>query len=1317
MAESALQSISSQRVSTPAPVTRRASSSAGSLAQLAKPNLRLNGGEPLPNSVRGRLEQGFNTNLSTVRVHSDDNSREAAQQVGARAFTLGPNIVLGPRERPDDLPLMAHEVAHVIQQRSSQSIQAFSSKAGGGSLEAEAHAASSAVVQGQGFQVQGQASAQIQKEGDGVLDSLGLGGLSLESAAMALVDRFAPTDLATTIREIMRQGMFEWVKEKVSSAIETVFNSLMAPVRSITGVGQALSGHFTSLLNWMREAAAKIAKGDCSSISEAAQKIHDVFIGFTAPIVDRIKQLSSKVSDFFNRLWNRFGAPIWDFLRDVGGRVWDKIQQVANDLWNKTKPIRDKLAAAWTWIKNKLGVGDGPEGQNGLLQWVQTKATEVWNWIKPKIEPYKKQLLVVAGILLLFSPAGPFLVLGAAVTGLLYGIGWIRRFMRDRKEIVKQRGLLQGVILPSILGAVNRVSSFLQDKARMILDKLAQVVSSLGGMVSLVGASILSFAVGAMNWLLNQFQNLVTWASEGLLGVVNWITQGLERLRRYAQPVLDVLDQIGRVIADIMELPFLIAGRLWNAIPACIRDPFVDFFVPRILKYIPIFRDISTEPSFWAQVAGDIQRIIRQIFRDHDLLGAMKTAFGIVLKVLKVPVDLVVTIWNKIGQASDAVFEKPMEFLKSVGRAMAQGFKQFFKNALSHVGYGIRTWLLGPLQDAGVELPQSWTDFRGIFRMVVQLLGITLDHVFELMEKRIDPKKVKRLRQVVGVLTGAWEWLKVAMEEGPEGLWKKLTEQLKNLGTMVLDMAIDWVMKRVIAYGSARLATYLDPTGIMAVVNTIVTIYQAIQTVMEYLRSILETVNRVLDGILDLTRGVIKTGADALEGGLRMIMPIVISFVARWVGLGGLGDKIREMIENIRQKVDDGILWLIDKGKAAVDAVLRVVGSAIAAVRNWWQQRKDFSTPSGHPHSIYFSGTGKNARLLLASNDPEEIRSRIQKLKPQLAANADKSALAQAEPIVTIIEGLVQRQGDPNAPVTTPSIEDQIAQHLETLKEILKKVELDPNDLPETKISFATIPGVNSAGSRASVVVANPLTEKAGNTTGSSNVTATDIPGYFQTPTTPINYRVLQYVRMHLVSHRLHGPGNVAGNLVMAPTGINTGAVLATEKTVEGLLKQKRVLRFTASVNYFTSSASFADFPSQVNFGWVSIDNKQPAINGNHPQPIPLPNFSPQAQQDLNTAIKAKLQEMLGVADLANEVFRMRPFANFSAFKTQMMKRFPPQPIGNIRDTDFRRLIPYLLQKVSIILINGKSLSSSDIAELNALREDYNNEPGRRKKI
>jgi len=125
----------------------------------------------MPPAVRGPIEGGFNVDLGGVRVHTDERAREASRNLNARAFAFGPNIFLGPGERATDLGLMAHESAHVVQQRSAPALQRWSLGQGDGH-EREAHAAAAAVLGGQSFAVQGRTDgASVQRWGLGdVLD-------------------------------------------------------------------------------------------------------------------------------------------------------------------------------------------------------------------------------------------------------------------------------------------------------------------------------------------------------------------------------------------------------------------------------------------------------------------------------------------------------------------------------------------------------------------------------------------------------------------------------------------------------------------------------------------------------------------------------------------------------------------------------------------------------------------------------------------------------------------------------------------------------------------------------------------------------------------------------------------------------------------------------------------------------------------------------------------------------------------------------------------------------------------------------------------
>ncbi|HEX2202470.1 MAG TPA: DUF4157 domain-containing protein, partial [Longimicrobium sp.] len=83
----------------------------------------LRGGEPLPAAERAFMEPRFGHDFSRVRVHTGAEAARTAGALGARAFTLGRDVVFAEGQyRPAAAParrLLAHELAHVVQQEAS----------------------------------------------------------------------------------------------------------------------------------------------------------------------------------------------------------------------------------------------------------------------------------------------------------------------------------------------------------------------------------------------------------------------------------------------------------------------------------------------------------------------------------------------------------------------------------------------------------------------------------------------------------------------------------------------------------------------------------------------------------------------------------------------------------------------------------------------------------------------------------------------------------------------------------------------------------------------------------------------------------------------------------------------------------------------------------------------------------------------------------------------------------------------------------------------------------------------------------------------
>lgn len=151
-------------------------------------------GEPLAAPERGRFEASLGTDLSDVRVHTGSDSAVAAHALGAHAFTVDRDIHFAagshrPNE-PSGLHLLAHEVAHTVQQRggpATPQAKAAISQAGD-PLESEADRAADAMVHGTPAVVSPGSAAGIQRQETTERRDSGQSGAGNSAAAIAAID-------------------------------------------------------------------------------------------------------------------------------------------------------------------------------------------------------------------------------------------------------------------------------------------------------------------------------------------------------------------------------------------------------------------------------------------------------------------------------------------------------------------------------------------------------------------------------------------------------------------------------------------------------------------------------------------------------------------------------------------------------------------------------------------------------------------------------------------------------------------------------------------------------------------------------------------------------------------------------------------------------------------------------------------------------------------------------------------------------------------------------------------------------------------------
>lgn len=255
------------------------------------------------------------------------------------------------------------------------------------------------------------------------------------------------------------------------------------------------------------------------------------------------------------------------------------------------------------------------------------------------------------------------------------------------------------------------------------------------------------------------------------------------------------------------------------------------------------------------------------------------------------------------------IIKKPVEFVGHLIDAVMQGFRQFSGNILDHLRTGLIGWLTGTLSSAGIQLPERF-DLKGVISLVLQILGLTWP--------RIREKLVRHLgERAVSLLETAFEVVRLLVTEGPGALWERLVEYIGNLKDTIMESIRNWIVEKIVTLAVTKLASLLTPAG--AVIQAIISIYNTIMFFIERINQILDLVESVVNSISRIASGMIQEAADFVEQSMARTIPVIISFLARLIGLGGIAQKIQDVIRKVQATVDRGVdrvvTWIVSQGR------------------------------------------------------------------------------------------------------------------------------------------------------------------------------------------------------------------------------------------------------------------------------------------------------------------------------------------------------------------------------------------------------------------
>ena len=270
------------------------------------------------------------------------------------------------------------------------------------------------------------------------------------------------------------------------------------------------------------------------------------------------------------------------------------------------------------------------------------------------------------------------------------------------------------------------------------------------------------------------------------------------------------------------------------------------------------------------------------------VIGAIKAIINTIRELVAMLKNVLARVAGVVGQ----IIKAPVRFLGNLIDGIKSGINKFKDNFVDHLRKGLMSWLFGALAEGGVELPETF-DLKGVIKLLASLFGLTWRNIRDRIVKQIGEKAM------AAVETGVDIFQKLA-DGGVGALWEMLLEKLGDIKEMILDQVKDFVLTKIITAGITWLISLLNPAA--AFIKACKLIYDVVMFFVNNASRIAKFVNTILDSVGDIVRGNISGVAAKIEDVLSQMVPIIIGFLASVIGLGGVGQKIREIVRSSRSR-------------------------------------------------------------------------------------------------------------------------------------------------------------------------------------------------------------------------------------------------------------------------------------------------------------------------------------------------------------------------------------------------------------------------------
>lgn len=453
---------------------------------------------------------------------------------------------------------------------------------------------------------------------------------------------------------------------------------------------------------------------------------------------------------------------------------------------------------------------------------------------------------------------------------------------REEKEAAKKKSKNKGW-WGKFKDAVSSAVSWVTEQIGKIFDGIRKAVKFI---IDTAKKAALAVIEAGRKWIIDKLDKFGSWLKEKANKYLKHFPALRKRVNAFIDKTVDSAKKLVNKVADGLKKG---VEALANALGKAINS------------VLSAFEGVLTAA---VQFAGAMLK--------GDFAEALKIAFMATCKVAGIDPTPILNFINKAGETIGMIFKNPAAFFGNVAGGVKLGIDQFVKNIKKHLISGLIGWLTGAMSDVPIQMPEKF-DLKGIFSLVMQILGLTYDRIRAKVVKRIGPKG----EQVVSGMEKTFQFVKDLITKGPIVIWERIKDKFNEIKEMALEKIREMITIEVVKAGVKWLMSLLNPAS--AIVKAVLMLYDFVMFLIERKDQIVSFVTAIFDTVGPLARGQIKKAGNAVEGAMGKGVPVILGLLANLAGLGGIGKSVSKVIKTIQKPVDkvvDPVIgWLVKQGK------------------------------------------------------------------------------------------------------------------------------------------------------------------------------------------------------------------------------------------------------------------------------------------------------------------------------------------------------------------------------------------------------------------